>query len=282
MNVRETLLFGRHYLSASPTPALDARLLLEHVLQRDHPYLVAHDDQELTAAEETHYRTLLERAGRGEPIPYLTGRAFFYGLEFAVSPAVLIPRPETEWLVEAALVWLKPRQGENLRLVDVGTGSGCIAISLAHHTPQTIAVEATELSADALAIGRQNAQRHGLDGRLRFHQGYLLEPTTGSFDLMLANLPYVADDEWTGLDDGVKYYEPALALRGGPDGLDVIRPFLDQAQRRLNPGGAILMEIGWRQGAAAVALAQAAFPAARVELRTDLSGRDRIVVIRGD
>jgi release factor glutamine methyltransferase len=275
--IREARRLGRARLHDSPSPALDARLLLEHVLDRNHAALVAHDDEVLPADALDAYRRLLDRAAAGEPIPYLTGRAPFLGLEFAVSPDVLIPRPETEGLVEYAIDWAR-RRGDPIRAVDVGAGSGCIAVSLAHYLPEAD-VCAVDISAGALAVARANAARHA-PGRVAFIQGSLLESLAPRFDLILSNPPYVAEDEWTELPIGVKSYEPALALYGGGDGLDVIRALLPQAAGHLRPGGLCLLEIGWRHGEAAAALARAAFPGATVAVRPDFAGRDRMVVIQ--
>lgn len=276
MNIQEALAYGRNRLHTSPSPDLDARLLLQYVLQADHSFLVAHGEEALTAEQERQYRRLVDRAHQKVPIPYLTGHVSFLGLDIKVSPAVLIPRPETEQLVEEAIAWAKPRQP--LQVVDVGTGSGCVAIALAMHLPQAT-VEATDVSAEALAIARHNAQRHALEG-IRFHQGHLLAPISQPPDLVVANLPYVGDHEWTMLDDGVKLYEPAVALRGGPDGLDLIGQLLHQATSKLKPGGAIFLEIGWQQGPTAQRLAQSYFPRAHVDVILDYVGHDRIVVIK--
>jgi release factor glutamine methyltransferase len=276
MTLSEALIYGRHQLHQSDSPALDARLLLEHVLQTNHSYLVAHSDELLPADQEQHYQRLLAQAARREPIPYLTGSAPFYGRDFLVNSAVLIPRPETELLVESAAAWADHRLP--LQLVDVGTGSGCIAITLAHLLPQAT-VAATDISADALTVARRNAERHQVAGRIHFHQGHLLEPAPVQPHLIVANLPYIADNEWTAVDDTVKWYEPAVALRGGPDGLDLIRSLLAQASTRLAPAGAIFLEIGWQQGQAAQAAAQTYFPTAQVQVKADYAGNDRLVVV---
>ena len=189
-------------LADSPSPALEARLLLGHVLGHDHAYLVAHDDEPLLSDALIAYEALLQRAAAGEPIPYLLGHAPFMGLEFVVSPAVLIPRPETEQLVESALAWARGR--EPLRVVDVGTGSGCIAVSLATHLDgQMVAVD---VSAAALAVAAVNVAHHVPD-RVCLVRGDLLAALAPSFDLITANLPYVAADEWPTLPIGVKSYE---------------------------------------------------------------------------
>jgi release factor glutamine methyltransferase len=277
MFVSEAWEYGRSQLhTTSPTPQLDARLLLEHVLDANHSWLLAHGDTLLTAVQLTQYRQLIQRAEQHEPIPYLIGHAPFFDLDIVVNTAVLIPRPETEQLVELAINWGKQKEG--IHIVDVGTGSGCIPIILARALPKAT-VEATDISANALVVARQNGQRHAPD-RIQFHHGHLLDPINHPIDLLTVNLPYIAADEWTMLDDGVKLYEPAVALKGGADGLDLIRQLLQQATTKLNPGGAIFLEIGWQQGTAVQNLAQTAFPTAQVETVADFAGHDRIVVIR--
>ncbi len=279
MTIGEALVFGRQALANSASPTLDARLLLEHVLQMSHAHLLAHADQSLTRDQEEGYRSVVGNAASGMPIPYLIGRAPFYGVDFAVSPAVLIPRPETELLVEEALAWAKGR--EPLLIVDVGTGSGCIAITLARYLPEA-KIQAIDVSAPALQIAHANVSRHGVQGRVKLLQGSLLEPLDGAPDLIVANLPYVADHEWTMVDESVKWYEPDMALRGGPEGLVVIRALLAQAATRLASARAIFLEIGWQQGPAVSNLAQTLFPRAQIEVQADYMGHDRVVAIRTD
>ncbi len=276
MTIYEAWAFGRDYLAqASFTPDIDARLLLEHVLQIDHSYIIAHDDEPLTTSQEKTYRALLARAGDKEPLPYLTGKASFFGLELAVNPAVLIPRPETEELVDRALSWAGSRTG--LRVVDVGTGSGCIAVTMSRYLSGAT-ILAVDLELSALKVARRNAARYAGQPILIL-QGDLLAPLKGPFDLILANLPYIADDEWTTVDDGVKWYEPSVALMGGSDGLDLVRELLHQAASKLNPGGAVFLEIGWQQGPKVHQLAGSVFPQADVDVIADLTGQDRIVQI---
>lgn len=276
MNIQEALAFGRRQLTHSTDPTLDARLLLEFVLGKSHPYLVAHGDHPLTAAQEKKYRRLMDRAAQQEPIPYLTGQAYFFGRKFTVTPAVLIPRPETEQLVERALRSSNGRT--QLNIVDVGTGSGCIAVTLALELPNA-RIEATDISEPALAVARQNAELHSVTGRIQFHQGNLLEPVSFQPDMIIANLPYVSDTEWTGLSLGIKSYEPATALKGGPSGLELINELLIQAKEKLSPDSAIFLETGWKQGQTAKQLAQSLFPTAQVSLLADYSGNDRIISI---
>lgn len=255
----------------------DARLLLQTLLGVNHVYLIAHDDEPLTPAQQATYQGWVTRAAAGEPIPYITGQAPFYGRTFTVTPDVLIPRPETELLVEEVLKW--GQQHAVKQIIDVGTGSGCIPITLwcewtAEPKP---AIAAVDLSAAALAIAQQNAQKHHAE--INFMSSSLLTNTSGPFDIITANLPYITDDEWTHLDVGVKSYEPEMALRGGADGLVLIRPLLAQARTRLAPTGLILLEIGWQQGHNARAAAVEAFPEAAVSVLKDYAGHDRLVKI---
>ncbi|MFN2305057.1 MAG: peptide chain release factor N(5)-glutamine methyltransferase [Anaerolineales bacterium] len=274
--IQEAWAFGRSQLAqASFTPEVDARLLLEYVLQVEQSYLIAHGDGELTQSQVEIYRALLARALQKEPIPYLTGTSSFYGFDLKVNSSVLIPRPETEELVEHAVHWVGSRAG--LTIVDVGTGSGVIATALSRVLPPSTLV-ATDISFPALQVARINAKKNARQF-IHFVQGDLLKPVAGMIDLIVANLPYIADAEWTQVDDGVKLYEPSLALNGGSDGLNLLRELLNQAAAKLRPGGAIFLEIGWQQGAAMRQLAGKIFPHAEIEIITDLAGQDRIVQV---
>lgn len=279
MTIADALAWASNLLGPSPTATVDARLLLQHVLQRSRASLIAHGDEPLTPDQQARFEGLVERARRHEPVPYLTGSAPFYGRDFAVRPAVLIPRPETELLVEAALRWAQGQNRQRLAVVDVGTGSGCIAVTLARALPGA-RLFATDVSAGALAIARQNAATHGVEHRIDFLQGSLLAPVPIAPDLVVGNLPYIGDAEWTELDGGVKWYEPELALRGGPTGLELIERLLQEAQVCLRSGAALFLELGWRQGAAAQQLAQATFPQAQIELLPDYAGHDRVLAIK--
>lgn len=272
MRIETALREGREQLGGRQ---LEARLLLEHVLQKNHAYLVAHNKETITPDQDEQYQALLARAKQQEPIPYLTGVAPFYGLDFVVSSAVLIPRPETEQLVQKIIQHTPIPQ----HIADIGTGSGCIAVTLACHLPQT-KITAVDVSPDALDIAQSNARKHRVSERIHFLQGSLLEPLTNQPDLIMANLPYVTDEEWQGLDDGVKWYEPAGALRGGVDGLDLIHQLLQQATQKLASGGAIFLEIGWRQGSATRQLALQQFPSAQITIYPDYAGHDRMVIIQ--
>lgn len=256
-------------------PQVEAELLLVHVLAQPRAYLWAHPEAALTPQQVADYAAYVQRRAAGEPLPYITGQIEFFGLTFAVTPDVLIPRPETETLVEAALDWLKGHP--DAVAVDVGTGSGCIAVSLAVHAP-SLRLYATDISSAALQVARVNAERHNVAERITFLEGDLLLPLPEPLDLIVSNPPYVAENEWDALPLSVQQ-EPRLALLSGADGLDAIRRLLAQAQTRLKPSGLMLVEIGERQGEAVQALAQAAFPQANVAVLPDLAGKDRVLQI---
>ncbi len=256
-------------------PALEAEVLLAHLLGRDRTFLWAHPEAPLTPEQVARYTAWVERRAAHEPLPYITGRVEFFGLTLAVTPAVLIPRPETETLVEVALAWA--RRHPHALAVDVGTGSGCIAVALAVHVP-TLHLIATDISAAALHLARRNAQAHHVDGRVRFIQGDMLTPVRRAA-LIVSNPPYVAAGEWEALPPSVKR-EPRLALWGGDDGLTPLRRLLRQARHRLSPGGLLLVEIGAGQGESARALARAHFPHAHLDILPDLAGHDRVLAVR--
>ncbi|MBN1371143.1 MAG: peptide chain release factor N(5)-glutamine methyltransferase [Anaerolineaceae bacterium] len=258
-----------------PDAALEARVLACHVLGQTGAWVQTHPEQPLTEAQTEALESMLARLVKGVPLPYLTGRQEFYGLDFIVNDSVLIPRPETELLVERALGWLRTHP-ERHAAADVGSGSGCIAVTLARHTPN-LRVAAVDRSPAALDVARQNARSHGVEARIDFFQADLLDSVPGSFDLVCANLPYIPSTDVDGL--AVARHEPRLALDGGPDGLELIRRLLAQLPARLSPGGLALFEIEYRQGQSAAALAQAAIPAARVQILPDLSGLDRILEV---
>lgn len=256
----------------SGAPRHDAQTILGHVLD-DTPreYLIAHSEQPV---DELHLRTfdkLLELRAHGMPLAYIVGRRAFYDRTFQVNPHVLIPRPETEHLVEAAIAWAKPLG--TIRIVDVGTGSGVIALTLAAQLPQSRVI-AADISSAALLIAVENA---GTLSNVQFVQSDLLSPFVGPFDLICANLPYIATGEMNVLE--VARFEPHVALDGGDDGLALIRRLLQQAPSRLATPGLLLLEIGADQGPAAAALAQAAFPRGSVRVLKDYGKLDRVVLV---
>jgi release factor glutamine methyltransferase len=265
---------GAIRLSACPHPdraRQDTDTLLLHVLEKTKSWLLAHSDEQLAASEASRYAELLERRYRGEPIQYIVGEAEFYGLPFRVTPDVLIPRPETEHLVEKALEVAASFPAP--RIVDVGTGSGCIAVALAHHLPQA-RITAIDLSAPALAIAEENAKRNGV--ALRFLEGDLLTPVAGEhFDLIVSNPPYVPLADRASLAVEVRDHEPALALFAGPDGLEICRRLIPSAFAALVPGGFLLLEIGHGQSQAIAALL-AASGFRQIELIPDLQSIPRV------
>ncbi|MGC9400205.1 MAG: peptide chain release factor N(5)-glutamine methyltransferase [Anaerolineae bacterium] len=276
-SIQETLRRAAAQLrTATDRPRLEAEILLAHLLGRARVFLHAHPEMPLTARQIATYSAWIHRRAAHEPLPYLTGEIEFYGRDFTITPEVLIPRPETELLVETALAWTATHEAR--RVVDVGTGSGCIAVTLATEL-RGLQVVATDLSAAALRVARVNARRHDVAARVSCVQADLLTPLSGPFDLIVSNPPYVTEGEWATLPPSVRQ-EPRQALLAGPQGLDVIRRLLFQARSRLQPDGLLLVEIGERQGAAVRALAQATFPQAEVCLLQDLAGRDRLLRLK--
>lgn len=275
--VGATLADARQRLAAhSESPALDAQLLLSHVSGLDRVQLLAHPERILGAKELEAWQRALARLEDGLALPYLLGEWEFCALPLRVTPAVLIPRPETEMLVEAALDWLRAHP-DRRRVVDVGTGSAAIAVVLATGVPD-VRVTAVDISEEALTVAASNAQRNGVQERIELVHGDLLADLSGPFDVICANLPYIPTRRLAELD--VARREPLLALDGGPDGLDLIRRLLEQAPRRLAPGGLLLAEVDDSHEEQAAALARSHFPLADTEVRPDLAGKVRLLTVR--
>ena len=241
---------GELVRSGVESAPLTAQLLLGHVLGRERVYILSHPEQPLDEACASSFVGLIRRRAAGEPHQYLVGAQEFYGRSFEVNPAVLIPRPETEILVERA-VTLAKEGGSAPRIVDVGTGSGCIAVTLACECPHARIV-ATDISAGALAVAARNARRHAVPSCVNFLAGNLLEPFAARplFDLVLSNPPYVSIADAGTLSRTVVEHEPPTALFAGESGLEVIERLIPQARERLVPGGWLLMEIGMGQASA--------------------------------
>lgn len=230
----------------------DAESLLRHLIGKDKAWLIAHWKDSLRDEQAADYMELLERRYKGEPMQYITGVTEFYGLPFRVSPAVLIPRPETELLVESVIKLAEHVQEP--RIVDVGTGSGAIAVAFAHQLPNA-AITAIDISAQALDIARQNAGRNRVRDRINFIEGDLLAPVAAcKFDIVVSNPPYVSATDRASLAVEVREHEPALALFAGEDGLDVYRRLIPAAFAALVPGGYLAIEIGFGQSPAIAAL----------------------------
>lgn len=276
MNLAEiSVRLGPH----TETPSLDAHVLFAHILQKPKSWLLAHPETQPNPAQAAALEVALQRLENGEPLPYVLGHWEFYGLDFQITPDVLIPRPETELLVESALAWARTRSrsGAGLRLIEIGTGSGCISVCLASLLPEA-EISATDISSAALVVARLNAEKHGLAGRIRFYEADLFPASPPqAFDLILSNPPYIPTATLKTL--AVSGREPTLALDGGPDGLAVIRRLLDQSQRRLAAGGAIRIEIESGLGQAVLATAQSHFPEREVQILPDLAGLERLLVV---
>jgi len=262
---------------------LSAEALLAHVLGKGRIYLIAHADESLSVGQDAAYTSLIARRSAGEPVAYLTGHRGWYDLDLHVTPDVLVPRPETEGLVERALIWAERHPVH--AVVDVGTGSGLLAIALARSLPHA-RVYATDVSPAALAVAQENSARIA-DGAgperprpaVTFLQGDLLTPLPEPVDLIVANLPYIGQQEYEGLARDVRLYEPRLALVGGAGGHELTVRLLAAAPRYLLPGGALYAEIGPPQADAVRAAARAAFPRAEVRLETDYAGLTRYLAV---
>jgi release factor glutamine methyltransferase len=279
MLVRQALLQATTQLrnEGVGSPRLDAELLLAHVLDVNRAALFTWPDRRLTPKELTRFRELVARRAAREPLAYIVGHREFFGLDLIVDPRVLIPRPETELLVEHALRLAGHCTGR-LQIADVGAGSGAIVVALAVHLPRAT-LYALDDSPEALTLTTQNAIFHGVADRIRCLPGDLLAPLPTPVNLLTANLPYVTTEEWQSLAPEIRDHEPRAALDGGPDGLALIRRLLAAAPPHVQPGGAILLEIGASQGAAVTAFARKSFPRAKVELFQDYAGLDRLVVV---
>jgi release factor glutamine methyltransferase len=264
------------FADISTSPGLDAQLLLAEVTGQSRAHVLAHREKSLTAQEATRFDRLVARRADGEPMAYILGRRAFYDRDFTVTPAVLIPRPETEHLLEAALEYAQTQ--EDVLAVDVGTGSGALAVTFAANAPNAT-VYATDISPDALAVAGRNARNH--DVAVTFLEGDLLRPLIERklrADLIMANLPYIPSGDLRTL--AVGKYEPALALDGGSDGLAAIRRLLKQIPDVANPGALILLEIGADQGAAASQMAREGLRTQDVRVLQDLAGLDRVVRVQ--
>ena len=258
-----------------PLPWLDAEILVAHVLQSSRERLHSHPDRLLTVAQRARLRRLATRRAARVPVPYLVGEREFYGHMFVVTPAVLVPRPSSELLVELAIDWLKSHPSAR-QVIDLGTGSGAVAISVAKAVPG-VRIEARDVSARALRVADQNIARHRLRRQVTTVRGNLLRGARPA-DLILANLPYIPD-ALRRIRPKELDYEPSLALDGGTDGLDLIRTALAQAPAMVKPGGLVLFECDPAQTRRIVRLAQGHWPAAEVTVHKDLAGLNRVVRI---
>ena len=281
MTIQDALLDAIRALGATLRGAyhearLQAELLLAHALDVSRAGALARLDDAMAPDVAARYAANVARRAQHEPLAYILGHQEFCGLDFVVDRRVLIPRHETETLVELALN--RARKIASPVIVDVGTGSGAIALTLAHRLPHARII-AIDVSLDALAVARMNAARLNLDTRVEFLEGDLLAPFIGSFDILIANLPYIPSQRFDQLPREVRAFEPRLALDGGADGLDVMRRLLAQIESHAARGAVMLLEISEEQGDAAIQLAHAILPDATIELHRDLEEMDRVVEI---
>ncbi|HXZ04375.1 MAG TPA: peptide chain release factor N(5)-glutamine methyltransferase [Ktedonobacteraceae bacterium] len=261
----------------------DAQVLLGHILHSERSFLYAYPEHVLTSEQEQQFKTLIERRSRGEPVAYLTGHKEFYGLNFLVDKRVLIPRPETELLVEVALNVCRNMfdAGRSPIIADIGTGSGVIPVTLAVHEPRLSYLYAIDISTDALDVAYLNCLRHHVENRVRLLQGDLLAPLPEPVDILTANLPYVGTDEFEELPLDVRAYEPHLALFSGQQGLDLMLRFFQELQRsqKLKQGAIVLVEIGYRQHEALTSILREVWPRATLTFIKDFAGWYRVLQV---
>ena len=284
MQLRQTLNAAVERLTSAgvPSPRMNAELLIMFTLECDRAYLYAHPERELTPDETQRYDEAVARRATGVPAQYITGHQEFWGLDLIVSSAVLIPRPETEHVMETVLQLAKADgrdrpPPDNLRLVDVGTGSGAIALALAKQLPSA-EIHATDISSEALEVARANAARHELTSRITFHRADLLNGLPhGEFDFVVSNPPYVGESEEDSVQLEVRKFEPRNAVFAGPTGLEVIERLIPQAQTALRPGGWLVFEIS---GTIAEAVRHRLAGWAEIQLTNDLQGIARVAAAR--
>lgn len=283
--VQDLLRLGTQRLFlASETPELDAEILLQHVINVPRSWLISHSTDPLAQNLAEAFLDLVRRRMQHEPIAYITGSKEFYGRSFLVDQRVLIPRPESELLIDLARSLSAKRSQPAIRIADVGTGSGCLAITLAKEIPYAF-VSAVDTSRDALAVAETNGRRLDADDFVFWHHGHLLQPPRGPFDLVVANLPYVTPQGLTQTARDVQDYEPIDALVPGSeqasdyaDGLSLYRELVQQLPEKLVPGGIALFEADAQQLPELQALTRRAFPGATLSIQKDLSGQERILI----
>jgi release factor glutamine methyltransferase len=274
VTIKQALSHARETLAANniENPPLESELLLRHTLKIGRVQLYLRLDRELSLDQYEEFWYLIQRRLNHEPTAYITGHREFYGFDFYVDSSVLIPRPESELLVEKTLELAQNRPLSTI--ADIGTGCGAIAISLALNLPQA-KIYATDISASALKVALSNCRKHGVMNRIRLLEGDMLDPLPEPVDLIVANLPYVRESELTRID--TLGFEPSLALNGGSDGLGKIRQLCTRMSGKLRPGGSLLLEIGQGHREAITAFLHSLFLSVEIEVTPDLSGIDRVV-----
>jgi len=262
--------------SISHGPGLDGQILLMHELGKTKSWILAHPEYELESNNIASLHSKVNRARQGEPIPYIIGHWEFYALDFLITPDVLIPRPETEMIVDMAVDWIKKQEGSK-RVLDMGTGSGCIAVAIALHAPKLLIV-GVDSSEKALGVAQKNAEKFHVENQIRFLQSNLFSNINDRFDVICANLPYIPNFELSALP--VSKYEPNAALDGGEDGLAVISLFLGDAGLFISHPGLILCEHGIGQEDKVRKMAAIHFPYSKCETHKDLHGISRTISIQ--
>lgn len=277
MNIKQALFRARVMLSGNNVEeaSIESEVLLRHVMGIDRARLLASLDADMSPDQRQYFMKLVARRSRGEPTAYITGHKEFYGLDFKVNRHVLIPRPETEMLVEKAISLC--RENGYSKIADIGTGCGAIAVSLAVNIP-SIAVCATDIYAEAIEVARQNSIKHGVEDRITLLKGDMLEPIPEPVDLIIANLPYVRQREIH--DTGPLSYEPSTALNGGEEGLDKIERLCRGAGSMLKANGSLILEIGEGQGEAVKAILHKYFTTGKIEIEKDLARIERMATLR--
>ena len=280
MNVREAWARSRKRLELAniPDAGIEAQVLLRYALGLDRATFHTSPERELSDEDAEGFERMVERRIEGEPLSYITGHREFYGLDFVVTPDVLVPRHETEFLVEAVLEYARSRGDHALTIADIGTGSGCIAVALGHHLPNAT-VYATDMSHEALRVADENVRKHGLQGRVRLRQGDLFEALDGPVDVVASNPPYLSTEEAADLPPDVQR-EPRIALAAGADGMDVLSGLIVGAREYVKPGGLLAMEIDPQRLEAVERLAGRTFEGGEVAVVKDHAGLDRVVTVR--
>jgi release factor glutamine methyltransferase len=262
---------------------LDAEVLLSHIIRKDRVWLITHRDDVLDDKNRRDFDEAIRRRTKREPLQHIIGNQEFWGLEFKVTPDVLIPRPETEFIIEAALAIVQDRN-RPARIIDLCTGSGCIAVSLAKELTAAHVI-ATDASEKSLAVARENARNHSVADRIRFLEGDLFEPLEeldirGQIDIIVSNPPYVRESDLPALQSEVKDYEPLMALIAGPEGTEMAREIIKHATEYLNKNGALIMEMGLGQAGALTRMTEATGAYSKPEILKDLAGIDRVIVAK--
>jgi release factor glutamine methyltransferase len=278
MTVREILNEAARSFEAAgiPSARLDAEVLLAFSLKRDRLEFLKNPEMQITKAQQTDFKKLVAKRLKWEPVAYITGRKEFWSFSLEVNKDVLIPRPDTEVIVEETLNICRAQAFDELSILDIGTGSGAIALALAKELPQAKIV-ATDISPEALAVARKNARRLGLKKQIEFLQGDLFEPVNGIFDIIVSNPPYIADQEYQELPTGVKDFEPREALWAGQTGLEFYEKLIYQSKNHLHENGWLLLEIGAKQEASVRKIMEDFGNYECIDIRNDYAGCARVI-----